>query len=414
VPPHVVSALRLLVCGDLHVGRRPSRIPSEAPGLDGATVLRAAVDAAVERRVDAVLLAGDLADASNRFYEAFGLLETQLRRLADAGIPALLVGGADDHDVAGPLADAVGSPLVRAVGRGGTWEAVALPLDGPPAAQVVGWSRPARASASPLDAFPDAGDAPVVGLLHADDATDEALAATPAVVWIVGGDHTPSVTGDAPLVVRPGSLQPLAPDDTDDHGAWLVTLDASGARAAPVPLATLRYTVLDVDLSDAATPEAARAAVLDALRALASSVRDESPTVRHLAVSVCLAGRSASARHAATIVADLAGEEVERDGLTARVAHVTDDLRPALDLDRLADGSGPAAALARLARRLDAGTLTDADRALVARAEAAVRDARRARVFDPLAERLDGDASDEARRRLHRQTLRLLDAVAAR
>ncbi len=414
-----MSALRLLVCGDLHVGRRPARVPPEAAGLDVAAVLRAAVDAAVERRVDAVVLAGDLADASNRFYEAFGLLETQLRRLADAGIPALFVGGADDHDVVGPLADAVGSPLVRAVGRGGTWEAVALPLGATPVAQIVGWSRPARASASPLDAFPDTDDLPTIGLMHADDPgapgpADDALAATRASVWIVGGSHTPSARGRVPLVVRPGSLQPLAPDETGDHGAWLVTLDADGARATPVPLATLRYARLDVDLASVSTPDEARGAVLDAVRALAADVRDASPAVRHLAVSVRLVGASAVARHAASLSAELVSEETERDGLTARVAYVTDETRPALDLDRLADGTGPAAVLARLARRLDADTLTDADRALVARAEAAVRDARRARVFEPLAERLDADVSDEARRRLYRQTLRLLDAVAAR
>lgn len=409
-----MSALRLLVCGDLHVGRRPSRVPSEAPGLDGATVLRAAVDSAVERRVDAVLMAGDLADASNRFYEAFGLLETQLRRLADAGIPALIVGGADDHDVAGPLADAVGSPLVRALGRGGMWEAVALPLDGTPAAQVVGWSRPARASASPLDTFPAGGDLPVVGLVHADDLDADALAATGAAAWVVGGRHAPSATrpGTAPLVVVPGSLQPLAPDETGPHGAWLVTLDGAAARADPLPLATLRYADLAVDLVAAGTPEAARAAVLDAVRALAASVRAESAVVRHLAVHARLTGRSDVARHAAALVADLDGETLDLDGLTARVARVSDDLQPALDLDRLADGSGPAAVLARLVRRIDAGTLTDADRALVERAGTAVRDARRARVFDPLAERGDGDASDEAARRLRRQALRLLDAVA--
>ncbi len=425
--------VRLLVSGDLHVGRFPSRVPPEAPGLDVASVVRAMVDAAVERRVDAVILTGDLADEANKFYEAFGVLEGALRRLAEAGIPTFAVAGNHDHDVAGALADAVASPLVQVLGRGGRWEGATLTKNDRPVARLVGWSFPARhVPESPLatfDAEADLGDGslPVVGLLHADlDAPGSPyapvakadLAARPVSAWLLGHVHAPRAiqTDGAPLVLYPGSPQPLDPGEPGAHGAWLVHLDDAGrATAEMLPLATVRYGALDVPLGAAATPADARSAVVEAVKAHAADVRDESPAVRHASVTVRLTGRTSAFGHARALADELRGESFDLDGVTVRIDRVSAAVQPALDLARLAEGTGPTASLARLALRLGAGDLTDADRALVARAEAALRDARRARVFDPLArhDRFDEPVEAEALRRLQRQTFRLLDATVA-
>ncbi|WP_412062456.1 metallophosphoesterase family protein [Rubrivirga sp. IMCC45206] len=418
---------RLLVSGDLHLGRYPSRVPPGDPALGVEAVVRALVDQAVERRVDAVVLTGDVADESNKFFEAFGVLERTLHRLADAGVPVFAVAGNHDHDVLGAVADAVGKG-VRVLGRGQTWETADLEVDGRVALRFCGWSfAGAHASALPLDGFPPAGDVPLVGIAHTqiDDAASPyapvALAdlwATGASAWLLGHVHGPRVeTLGGRLVLYPGSPQPLDPGEPGAHGAYLVEIAEDGtATAELLPLATVRYDGLTVDVGGAERPADLRERVAAVLRHHAEAVRDEAPEVRRAVVRLTLAGRTAAYRSVEAVAAELldAGETAA-SGLVVAVDRVVDRARPALDLVRLAAGSGPVATLAGLARRLESGTPSESDLGLIRQSVEALQQARRARVFDPLARdgRLDGPLETEAVARLQRQTYRLLDEALA-
>ena len=63
----------LLLVGDMHLGRPPSRLPGwlendygiSSRALDARAAWRAAVDKALALEVDAVLLAGDVVDSNN-------------------------------------------------------------------------------------------------------------------------------------------------------------------------------------------------------------------------------------------------------------------------------------------------------------------------------------------------------------
>src|SRR5690625_108199 len=79
--------MKILCTGDLHLGRRSSRLPEHIDGRahSSASAWGRVVDLAIAERVDLVLLSGDLIDDANRFYEALGPLEVGLRRLATAG-----------------------------------------------------------------------------------------------------------------------------------------------------------------------------------------------------------------------------------------------------------------------------------------------------------------------------------------
>ena len=67
-----------ILCGsDFHLGRRTRKLPDY---LDPAKCSPAAawnrfVNEAIERNVDAILLAGDIVDQDNRYYESLGILE---------------------------------------------------------------------------------------------------------------------------------------------------------------------------------------------------------------------------------------------------------------------------------------------------------------------------------------------------
>ncbi|MFW6350458.1 MAG: metallophosphoesterase family protein, partial [Thiohalospira sp.] len=155
---------RILAIGDIHLGRRPSRLPADldARELTPAAAWYAAVEAAVERGVDAVVLAGDVVEHPDDLYEAWTDLERGIHRLAGAGIPVVAVSGNHDTTVLPRLADAL--PDLRLLGREGRWEE--MDLGG---ARLLGWSFPAPVHPhSPLaDGLPPRTDAtPRLGLLH--------------------------------------------------------------------------------------------------------------------------------------------------------------------------------------------------------------------------------------------------------
>ena len=61
---------RLLLTGDLHIGRSSSRVPAgvSADALRAATAWERIVQLAISESVNAVLLSGDIADEQNKFW----------------------------------------------------------------------------------------------------------------------------------------------------------------------------------------------------------------------------------------------------------------------------------------------------------------------------------------------------------
>src|SRR5690606_32647583 len=118
----------LLCAADLHLGRQPSRlggpVRSLAEELSGSVAWRRLIDAAIEHRVTAVLLAGDVLDDEHDYYEAFGELRAGGERLVGAGVAVVAVSGNHDVEVLPRLAQAV--PDLVLLGDGGTWQADAL------------------------------------------------------------------------------------------------------------------------------------------------------------------------------------------------------------------------------------------------------------------------------------------------
>ena len=175
--------MRILCCGDLHMGRRSSRVPEEIDGRDFAcaTAFDTLVEIALRERVELVLLAGDVVDRANRYFEAFGPLESGLARLAAAGVVTCAVAGNHDFDVLPRLAVAVAPERFHLLGEGGVWERRTIELASGARLHVDGWSFPREhVMTSPLDDYDpsrfgsteDSG-LPVIGLLHADTASTE-------------------------------------------------------------------------------------------------------------------------------------------------------------------------------------------------------------------------------------------------
>ncbi|MEA2621936.1 MAG: repair protein SbcD/Mre11 [Chloroflexota bacterium] len=89
---------RLLHMADVHLGARHKDLgPAAAKQRDRQfAAFRRAVDTALERSVDVVLIAGDLFDSNAQPRRSAEKAASELRRLADRGIPTVLIPGTHD------------------------------------------------------------------------------------------------------------------------------------------------------------------------------------------------------------------------------------------------------------------------------------------------------------------------------
>ena len=105
---------RLLFVGDIHLGRRPSRIPEDivdyGVNLADLTPIAAwnrAVNWAINNDIDAVVLAGYVVEGIEDRFEAYGHLERGVRKLSEKKIKTLAVAGNHDVQALPRLADQI-------------------------------------------------------------------------------------------------------------------------------------------------------------------------------------------------------------------------------------------------------------------------------------------------------------------
>ncbi len=424
--------MKLICTGDVHIGRRPTRLPADVGRrASAAAAWLAVVEAACERQADAVLLSGDVVDHDNRFFEAFGPLEQGVRTLAAQGIEVLAVAGNHDHDVLPRLAAGLAAePRFHLVGAGGRWERVTLERDGAPWLHVDGWSFPREhVRGDPLrDHRPrPGGSVPVVGLLHSDvDQAGSLYAPTrladlqrrPLVAWIVGHVHRPWWAGGdgGAAVLNPGSPQPLDPGEPGEHGAWLVEVDAPDrCTARLLPVARVRYEPVEIDLAAAADRADVDRLVLDAVRERLRLAATDAGLLEHVALRLQLTGRTAVHGALGDWLAELSALTPGDGDVQASVEAVRDHTRPAVDLQDLARGRDPVGHLAALLLALERPEPPAELAELLTRTRRALDEVDHARPFDALrgAEATDEDAEARARAALTLQGNRLLDRLLA-
>ncbi|HEX7118293.1 MAG TPA: DNA repair exonuclease [Longimicrobiales bacterium] len=457
--------MKILCCGDVHIGRRSARLPAHVDGraASSAACWARIVDRALEERVAVVALSGDVVDQANRYYEATGPLEAGIRRLAEAGITTAAVAGNHDHDVFPRLVEGFDGGRFRLLGRDGRWERATVEVGGA-VLHVVGWSYPAaHVPESPLAAFdlPPAGDdAPVLGLLHADldqpgsryaPVSLAELRAAPVDFWLLGHVHAPRLFEEpgAATVLYPGSPQALDPGEPGAHGAWLVEIEPGRRfRARQIPLSSVRYDVVQVDVDGVADAAELDRRVTAAVRTHLAAVAAAPGAPRHLCCRLRIVGRTPLHRGLASRLEALCTDlELDEGGVTAVVEKVEPRTRPARELAELARGNDPAGVLARVLLALEGGSTFTGRRAatgagasagagaapgsapgaareaaspqpaglrdLLREAAAAVADVHAARPYLGLGDGADVDAGAVAADALARQAALLLDELLA-
>jgi len=356
--------LRILCTGDLHLGRHPTRIPSnlDSPEFSPKSTWSNTVQHAIDNDVDAVVISGDIADRENRYFEAFGAFENGAARLTEADIPVITVAGNHDCDVFPRMVSDISLDGLHLLGRDGHWERWTLENDGEPLIHFDGWSFPdEHVYMSPMEEYdlPAANGAPQIGVLHADlDSRDSQYApvqsgelrSSSMTSWVLGHIHSPSVRiTSEPLVLYPGSPQPLDPGEPDAHGPWLLSIDASGqATAEQEPLASVRYDSLEVDVSGIDDPQGVGPLISDEIE---NHIRTISPIgpLELLLVQIQLTGRTPAHAELAAEQHRIKNQFGSNEGSVAvRIDSLEVDTRPAIDLEQRADGDDAVAHIASL------------------------------------------------------------------
>ncbi len=263
------TQVTILFVGDMHLGVLPSRIGGHLfetrqltpHDLGPAAAWKRIVDKAIEMKVHAVALAGDLVDRNNALFEAFGLLESGFRRLEDAHIPVVAVAGNHDTKVLPKLAGMLKN--IELLGPDGTWSSHLVEGDGDLSVRIVGWSFPgSHVETSPLiDGVPEPDpEHPTFGLLHADldqassryaPVSTSELLAKGYQAWFLGHTHMPGQPNTEGRPFYLGSVTGLNPSETGEHGTVLVSIDPHGALTMNrLPLAPLRWEKLAIACDD--------------------------------------------------------------------------------------------------------------------------------------------------------------------
>lgn len=345
-----MRTVSFLHAADLHLDSPFRGITAESPEVAGRIrsstfdAFDRLVEAALERRVDFVLVAGDVYDGADRSLRAQLRFRDGLARLAARGVRSFVVHG--NHDPLDGWTSAIAWPDGVHV-FGDAIEDVEVAIGGEPAAVVSGISYPKKNERRNLASrFRRAADGLFhVGLLHANVGADTGhepyapcelseLVASGVDYWALGHVHERAVLHRDPYVVYPGNIQGRHIRETGARGCVHVTVE--GRRVAEVefvPLDAVRWELVRVDVSGIAEIDALDDRLAGAVEAALGEADG-----RPLLCRVVLEGRG-------PLHAELARERASADLLErfrehgtgktpfAWVQEISVETRPEVDLD---------------------------------------------------------------------------------
>jgi hypothetical protein len=355
--------MKILACSDIHLGRIPA-IPGMVPKIDEAW--NAIVHKAIDLKVDVLVLAGDVVERDNSWFEAYGPLKRGFGMLEESGIAVVAIAGNHDATVFPSLAD--DCKAVRMLGLGGRWDHCDIG-----GVRFVGWSFPSRSCReNPLDTFDRSlcdGPETVLGLLHCDvdgpiggtyaSVPSSSFGNLPVPLWVLGHIHGSRPVADGRAFYC-GSPFALDSAETGKHGAWLLETEGGNSWKKPsfVPLSPWLFCRCDVDLDGVTGEEGLRTRITDAMHSLSRSYGD----CTDLYCQLHFTGTVPSSLDLARLLPpdSLSSLELPANATDPAVHPLdsfADETMPPVDLPELAKGNGPEALLAR--QLLDTDTFPD-------------------------------------------------------
>ena len=359
--------MRFLHAADLH-------LDSPLRGLnryDGAPVdeVRGAtrrafenlIAAALEHKVDFVVIAGDLYDGDWPDHNTGLFFIKGVARLAEEGIAVVLVRG--NHDAASRITKSLRLPknvrlLADAQPETQVLNELGVALHGQSFATAVVKADLAAGYPDPVSGYFN------LGLLHTAlegrpghdpyaPTTLDVLRGKGYDYWALGHVHTAEVVCRAPWVVYPGNTQGRHIRETGPKGCTLVTVEAGDITCQTLALDVMRWTTLTFEIGGLPDLDALLEAATPALQERLAEVGD-----RVLAVRVRLQGIGPLHRLLAAqpdmVEQQLRGAALQASNGRAWLEKIEFRTRPQLDLDRIAERDDPVGLLVRELRRFAA------------------------------------------------------------
>jgi exonuclease SbcD len=261
-----LSSFRFIHAADVHLDSPMRGLSEDVPGvaerlrLATREALTALVDAAIERAVDFLIIAGDLYDGDWRDYQTGVFFVRQMNRLASAEIPVYLIHG--NHDAQNQMTRSLSLPgnvhvFSHEAAETKTVEAFDVALHGVSYAERAVTHNLVPGYPAPV------GGCFNIGLLHtalggrdghanyAPCSLDE-LTAKGYDYWALGHVHGAEVLAEHPHVVFSGNLQGRSIRETGAKSAYEVVVE--GGRVAELQAIhcdVARWADSAVDISSA-------------------------------------------------------------------------------------------------------------------------------------------------------------------
>lgn len=253
-------------CADLHLGEPFEGIYSGGKGpwinAIGKSTFKAfskVVDAAIENRVDAILISGDVYNSDHHSLSAQLNFARELYRAAEAGIQAFIIHGNHDPGEAW-IADIPLPETVHIFGSDGV-EAIPLMKDGEKAAVIYGISYKTRRQPENLARLfhKNKEDPFAIGMLHTEVGEKDGVYAPCSKddlihsgmdYWALGHVHTRVTLDTRPYIVYPGNTQGLDMSEQGPRGCYLVDVGQYGTVSLKfIETDAIRWMTMTVDVS---------------------------------------------------------------------------------------------------------------------------------------------------------------------
>lgn len=261
------KAFRFLHCADLHIGSAFSGLSRRIPELDG--ILSQApflawhntVAAAIEEKVDFLLIAGDSFDRSAPSLQGRIEFKKGLDQLDAAGIPVFISSG--NHDPwPSAWSESVRLPENVTFFRPGEAKSCPFVKDGEVAATIAGVGHASLSDLENLavqtgEALKDASGyriacvhANLCGDRHAAPASLPELVALPVDYWALGHVHHRRVLHEKPYVVYSGCTQGKDIHEPGPQGCFIVDCDGFGGTVMTFrQTSVLEFEVIEINIS---------------------------------------------------------------------------------------------------------------------------------------------------------------------
>lgn len=302
-----MTAFRFIHCSDLHIDSPfkglASQVPSLTERLQESTFqsFENIVKLAMEEKVDAVLIAGDIFDGADRSLQAQLKFRRGLLELSEKGIPSFIVHG--NHDPSNSWSHTLKWPESTTIFPGDKVERIPVIREGETLAWIYGISYPQKEVNEnlALKFKKDQEQGFAIGLLHANVGQQpghdnyapcslQDLISSNFDYWALGHIHEHKILRENnPCIVYSGNTQARHLKETGPKGCCLVTLNSNApANIQFIATDVISYHSAKVDVSNASS-------INEVLQTIQSHVEEfaKESTREGLVIRMVLTGRTA-------------------------------------------------------------------------------------------------------------------------